>query len=597
MSKGHDAGRPEESRELPWDRPVTRRDLLRYGATLGFGAVGASMLASCTPVPELQSVGSADANPPPSAKYVVIFIVDGCRADYLSFARLPNLSSMMRQGTYYKNAWVGLMESITPACHAAIGSGLLPKNNGGILGFYWENPTTLQYLECADLTNDLALNQPGSQSAINADSLAAILKAAGTPTMASLLKDADPTAKIYAGAGVKFYAVDAAGGPDADYISYFWNDGPDTYRPLSIPGHDLPADLIDDPAFRTHDYQTANYAHPGEQDSLVVDLAIKVVQRERPRIVILNLGEMDFPFGHENGGPLSPRYVKDVMTNADQALGRLFNAYRDLGIFDQTAFAFLGDHGMVPLDQQVDSSPVYTAAINAGTSVVGGDFHTGGFVWLMDPSRALKTTTFIDDAKMPAVSAVYFRGETGGLPRYLPSPATASSLDPFTDSAYRYMLETLNGPNGPHVVLLYPERTGSKGAGGTGLHGAPNVWHGDHGGISWGSHSIPLILTGPGIRSEYVSRFPARLVDLAPTLLSLLGVPYPQMDGVVLADSLRKPVRGDLVAQQVMARQLTPVAAALKRQSAIDVQYLQTHTPVDPPSGSGGQIFTGIGTY
>ena len=121
---------------------------------------------------------------------------------------------------------------------------------------------------------------PGSQSAIDPDSMAQILKQAQTPTMAGLLKQVDPTAKIYAGAGTKFYAADVAdGGPDADYISYFWNDGPDKYRPLSIPGYRLPPGLLDDPALVTNNYQTMNYAHPGEQDGLVVDLATKVSRR------------------------------------------------------------------------------------------------------------------------------------------------------------------------------------------------------------------------------------------------------------------------------------------------------------------------------
>ena len=575
---------------------------------LGFGAVGATMLASCTPLADVPPpVGARRlVSPPPAeARYLAVVVVDGCRADYLSATHLPTLSSMMRAGTYFPNAWAGIMESITPACHASIATGRFAKNNGGILGFWWENPTTHQYGECANLTNNLSTKEPGGQFAIDADSMSQILKQAGTPTMAGLLKEVDPTAKIYAGAGVKFYAADAAGGPDADYVSYFWNDGPNTYRPVSLPNHALPSGLLDDPALTTQTYTSMNYTHPGEQDSLVMDLAVKVIQRERPRIVILNLGEIDYPFGHQNGGPLNVEYVRDIMSNADRAMARLMDAYRELGIFEETVFAFLGDHGMVPLHQQVDvgtdihhgglesSSPVQVAAANAGTSIVGADFHTGGFVWIADPAQAFKMATFLDDAKMPGVSAVYFRGESGGRPQFMPSSATASFVNPETQRAYGYLLETLNGPNAPHVVLIYPEQTGSLGAGGL-YGGKPNQWLGDHGGASWGSHAIPLIISGAGVRAGYTSRFPARLVDLAPTFLRLMGVPFPPLDGVILADALRKPLSTEMAGQRVMSAQLTPVVSALKRQHAVDLVALAN--PVNPPNGAQPQAVHGI-TY
>src|SRR5581483_9839954 len=101
-----------------------------------------------------------------------------------------------------------------------------------------------------------------------------------------------------------------------------------------------------------------------------------------------------------------------------------------------------------------------------------------------------------------------------------------------------------------------------------------NVWHGDHGGVSWQSHHIPLVLFGAGIRKGFQSAHPASLVDLAPTLLRLLGVPFPMMDGVVLADALDKPHRAEIAAQRMVGRQVTPIVAALQRQSALDIQVV-----------------------
>ena len=597
MTTEHDA-KHQPNRDLPWDRAITRRDLLRYGGMLGFGAVGASMLAACSPAADLAApIDNTAAAPPASAKYLAIVVVDGCRPDYLGYGHLPNLRGMLGRGTFYSNAWAGIMQAITPACHASLNTGLFPKNDGGILGFWWENPTTQKYGESVNLTDTLDPTQPGGTSAINPDSLSRLLKQAQSPTMAGLLKQVDPTAKVYTSSGVKFYAADAAGGPDADFITYYWNDGPNTYRPLSIPGHELPAGILDDPTLRTDNYTTMNYGvagqpsagHPGQQDSLVVDLAMKVIRQERPRIVILNLPEMDYPFGHLNGGPHNPHYVTAVMEGADRAIGRLFQTYKDLGIFHETVFAFLGDHGMIPLQQQVDKSSIWPAVQKAGTSVVGADCHSAGFVWIADPSKALKASESIDEAGMPGVAAVYFLANVGGGRQYLPSPQTASAITPQLDRAYRYLLGTMAGSNAPHIVLLYPERTGTLGA------GSPANWLGDHGGSSWASQSIPLIFSGPGIRQGFRSQFPARLVDIAPTSLRLLGVPYPRLDGIALADAFRKPSGSERAAFNLVAREVTPLAATLKRQSVLDVEYLLTHTPVNPPPNVGPGQGTGSG--
>ena len=71
-------------------------------------------------------------------------IVDGCRGDYLNPALvmpadIPVLTAMAKSGTQYTQAWTGIMESITPACHASIGTGRFAKNNGGILALLGES--------------------------------------------------------------------------------------------------------------------------------------------------------------------------------------------------------------------------------------------------------------------------------------------------------------------------------------------------------------------------------------------------------------------------------------------------------------------------
>jgi hypothetical protein len=582
--------------DLPWNRRVTRRDLLKYGGMLGFSAVGASMLAACTPFQEFgeRPVPADGAVPPAEAKYLAIMILDAGRGDYLTRGHFPNFKYLIDNGAHYPNAWCGQMQAVTPASHATIGTGLFPKHDGGILGFWWENPETSQKFTCADLINSTHAHEPGGRHAVDPTVITDILRDNGGPSISSLMKQHDPSAKIFAASGNKYYAAEGLGGVAADYIAYFWNDGRKKYRPICAPGRELPREILSDPALTTHDYvpmidpspsmlisdnksffvdEYVNlHGHPGQQDSLVVDLAIKVLQRERPRIMMLNLPELDWPVAHLFGGwSLSPKFTDQHLANADDALGRLFDAYRELGIFDQTVFCVMGDHGVSPLEQVIDLSQVQYAVANAGTWIVDNDYHSSAFVWIADPTLAMKCTTFIDDLNLVGVHGVYFLADLAGTRRYMPSEVTQRNLSPELDRAYRHLLETMNGPTAPHIALMYAERHGTMGVG--------KGWVGDHGGPSWGSQSLAMVMAGPGIRKGFQSAYPARLVDVAPTALRLLGAPYPPLDGVALADAFMSPTAKETRAQGAVDRVLRPISTVLRAQSSDDIRGLASNNP------------------
>jgi arylsulfatase A-like enzyme len=107
---------------------------------------------------------------------------------------------------------------------------------------------------------------------------------------------------------------------------------------------------------------------------------------------------------------------------------------------------------------------------------------------------------------------------------------------------------TFAGATSPDVVVPFREDTIGR------IY--PNA-HGDHGGLNWGAQHVPLIISGPGVRSGTTSQYPARLIDVAPTALRLLGLPQAGMDGTVLADALTDAQPGELGAQSALANALT----------------------------------------
>jgi arylsulfatase A-like enzyme len=133
-----------------------------------------------------------------------------------------------------------------------------------------------------------------------------------------------------------------------------------------------------------------------------------------------------------------------------------------------------------------------------------------------------------------------------------------------TESANQYLLNTFNGSNAPDVVVVFAEGAGCEPGGQAG-------WKADHGGTSWESQHIPLILSGPGVRSGHVSSYPARLIDIAPTVLQLMGISHQGMQGIPLADALQAPPSWTVQWQQAASKRLMPVVTALQQESRLEL--------------------------
>jgi hypothetical protein len=149
--------------------------------------------------------------------------------------------------------------------------------------------------------------------------------------------------------------------------------------------------------------------------------------------------------------------------------------------------------------------------------------------------------------------------------------------------ALQYLVGTTAGRDGPDVWTLYRENFTIV------PRNVAGTWKGTHGGATWKVQHVPLILSGPGIRQGVHSQFPARAIDIAPTLERLLGLPAIPRDGVILADALTQPTHAELKPQEEIAASLTLDVQALQLQSKLDSQY-HTHWPTIPPPATGCTI-------
>jgi arylsulfatase A-like enzyme len=524
--------------------PISRAQLLKR---LGAG-LAAAMVSGSFGLELAVSQGT-------SLPYVVLIVLDGARPDYLNVSDIPqpdylnvsdipHLHRMMKNGTRYTQAFAGILESETPSGHLAIGTGSMPSKTG-IPSFWW-----------ADRDNQrVSLFSPAT---IRAGDMEKLIREAGVPTLAQLVHKKSPNSKVVALSGSKYYAADAIGGPEADVTMYFQGTPAGEYVPTYIPGHAPPPGLLSSPGVVTKN----SHMPLGLENHLAMKLAASAFDQMRQQVTLINLPEFDWPLGHIDGGVVDPAAVKALMQSFDRDLGMLQEAYREAGVLGRTLFVVMSDHGMTPLAHKVSRSDIRSAVSKAGTGLVAETYTTGAYLWLEDESLSPLVAQNIAALNNPYIQSVYAGCFLGGRRTYV----RAESSQPVgaeTETANQYLLDSFNGPNAPDVVVVFAEGTGCE-------PGGQANWKADHGGTSWEAQHIPLIVSGPGIRSNYVSTFPARLIDVAPTVLLAMGAEDKGMQGIPLADALTTPRSGMIEQQRVTSKSLVPIVSALQRQSRLD---------------------------
>jgi|SRR5579875_3736614 len=541
--------------------------ILVTGALLG-GARPRSFIASLSgspsPAPTNTRVpptatARPTATPSPSAtprprvpqkpQYLVLIVLDGARPDYFNVSGIPHVRALMNGGTTFNRAFTGILESETPSGHASIGTGSTPQTDG-ILSFSWVagNNTPVDLF---------------SEPKVRAGDMERVLKTAGAPSIASLVHRKDPGARVVALSGHKYYAADAIGGPNADIIMYYYPKKVGTqelYGPTYIPGHAPPPSILNDPSLIEH----STHLKLGVEDHLAMSLAIKTFQTVHQKVTLINEPSFDWPLGHPDGANLDHKGVVVLMRQFDRDLAAMENAYRKAGVLDKTLFVVTADHGFAPISRTVDAGLIQKAVSDAGTSIVSATYHTAAYVWLADPSKANIVAENISHDLNPYIQGVYFRsiGTTGY--DYLRASGPELYHVPNVEQAYQYLLQSFNSPNGPDIVVFYTEQTASK-------PGGQATWKGDHGGGDWEAQHVPLIFYGPGVRKGHLSTFPARLEDIAPTALALMGIPDTGMQGIPLAPAMQHATGAQWATVNRIRPQLGMVVTALAGESRYDL--------------------------
>lgn len=465
-------------------------------------------------------------------KYLVLLVLDGARPDYFGLTPLPHIDALRQSGTQFTQGMAGLLEAETPSGHAAIATGSRPDHNG-ILGFDWANDNDRYSLFSPDRMGNLVQ----------------LMQDAHAPTIAGLYKQRYPSAKVVALSGHKYYAAAPLGGPQADAIMYYQGDPQGRYVPVAVPGHMPPASVLNAPGLV---YPTI-HTKDGVENHLATKLALASVKVMHPRIMMINYPEFDWPLGHVYGGNLDQTAVITDMQMLDADLGSIEDAYRAAGILNQTLFVITADHGMMPINRWIPSGEITGAIAHAGTTTPNLASSTGDYIWLADKSKAQTVAENILNIHDVGIQSCYYLTTTNGISHYV--AAKGVSLSEAGERANQYLLGALLNGREPSVVVFANE--------GASFSDPKTNWKADHGGNSWQSQNMPLILSGPGIRAGVVTNAPAQLEDIAPTVLTDMGVKPTGMYGHVLTDALLQSSTARQRARVAELTQIKPVVKAL----------------------------------
>jgi hypothetical protein len=429
----------------------------------------------------------------PTASRVLIVLFDGLRPDLVTPERMPALSAFLGDSRRFTEA-SSVFPSLTRVCATTIGTGVPPAVSG-IIQNAFPDPAAREgrFLDTAsveDMRRATALHGPGFVAVPRfADSLAAAgrrfaLVHSGSPGGAYLL---DPRAAANGSFVMSLAGREASETPEA------WDR---VVERIGAP-----------PTGQADKLGLLDYAGRAMADVVLPEL--------RPDEALLWLTEPDWSF-HYSG--MDTEATRIATRAADDAFARVLEAAERLPEAERMAVIAMSDHGHVGTDEVFDLvSELAALGFDASLDRMGADLSiaAGTMCWLWpgqsDQARLERLVAALRE--QPWCGALLAGGGNGVEG---PFPGT-------------FDLALVNADHARSAPLLVGMR-GGDGPDPFGLPGCSPIvgknfprGGGMHGGVHRREMANLIALRMAGV-SAGEDAAPVGLVDIAPTLLSLLGV-------------------------------------------------------------------------
>lgn len=473
------------------------------------------------------------------AEHVVVVVWDGMRPDFISQEHTPTLYALAQRGTFFKNHHSTYVTS-TEVNGTAIATGMYPGHSGILANsqyrpeLSWLSPFPTESLD-AIRRGDLLF----PDGYLPVPTLPELLQSAGIPTLTA---GAKPVVLLHDRAAEKGSRA------QRESITLF--------RGKTLP-HSVLAELEANPKIgpfpkeakgdskieRALDYfrkgrdkaltwldgQPLRTPLPRQIDSWTTRSVIHGLWKQTvPKYTLVWLSEPDA--AQHQTGPGSPNAIVGL-ESSDRNLALIVAALKDKGLLDRTDLFVVSDHGFSTIERGPDVVKKLKAAnFSAGTAFdnpAAGDVMVaslGGtiffYVFEHHEPTIRRLVEFLQGSDFAGV--IFARTELEGT-----FPLAQVRLDA--------------GTNSPDVVVSMRWSTNRNDWGAPGLliaH-AGKRGSGTHASLSPFDCRNTLIAAGPDFKAGFVSEAPSGNIDVAPTVLDILGVPVPAaMEGRVLREAM-----------------------------------------------------------
>ncbi len=417
-------------------------------------------------------------------KRAVVVICDGLRADMVTPEQTPNLWALAAEGQAFTRHR-GVFPSTTRTTSASIATGCLPGRHG---------------LE----GNCVALDEGDGRVALNVghpDFRDRLRAATGhtllAPTLAERLKDH--------GGSIVYSNVS----PGAAYFQ-----DPDGH------GHVYHRDGSFGPGLtRLPDSEGLSVSHDADGDAAMTErFCDEVLDRRRPSLALMWQCEPDHT---QHAVPLgSPEHLA-VVARADTNAGRVAGTIKETGNGDDIVLIVASDHGHETVERII---PLETMLIEAGLKEGPGSHDVvvasnifSAHVYVADEARGRigDIEAFLEAA--PDVDRVFCGAGLAEVGHRTDSALALSVTAKRTDAANEFGVPGMNGAF--EDSLSKETRLGC----------------GQHGGLGAFEQHAFLAVLGGGFGSGVRSDEETSAIDLAPTILRHLGLPWDGVDGKPLS--------------------------------------------------------------
>lgn len=460
-----------------------------------------------------------------AADHVVLIVWDGMRPDFVTAENAPTLHALAQDGVLFRNNHAAYPSS-TNVNGAVLATGDYPAHNGIISNQeYRPEIDPLKQFDTADFS---ALD--ATDGRINAQYLTA-------PTVAELVQKAGYRTAIAGSKPVAQLADRSRQRPREDSVVI--------YRGKVLPrAAEAAITRVLGPFPRRQTTDLPNEA----EDAWTTRALTEVLWRDGvPKFSLLWLSEPDLT-QHEKA-PGSPAALAAIKSD-DANLARVLDALRAKNALTSTDVVVVSDHGFSTIELAIDLAAQLR---EAGFDAVR--FFTGA----AKPGQVLVVS-------LGGSSELYVVGHdptvTRKLVDYLQRSAFAGVI--FTrekmDGTFTLAQAHLLSPTAPDLIVATRWREEPNEFGAPGLVASDlgkSRGQGTHSTLSPHDLHNTLIASGPDFRRGWTDETPTGNIDVAPTILALLGLKSPlPMDGRILTEALRngrsapQPQAGEWEAQR-----------------------------------------------